>query len=164
MQAGSVFDSKYRGLWDAFKTIHKEEGFRGLYKGVVPTSQRAAVIAASELAVYDEAKHMIQESKLLKDGFPTHLAASLICGLVATLFAAPIDFIKTRMQGQPIDHKSGKGLIYRNSIHCIVQTVKTEGFFALWTGLVPHYIRRGPHLIVSFLVLEQLRHFGNNFL
>jgi len=114
MQAGSNFDSKrYRGLLDAFLTILREEGIRGLYKGVLPTSQRAAVIAASELAVYDEAKHLIQVSKLLKDGFPTHLAASLICGLVATLFAAPIDFIKTRMQGQPIDHNTGKGVIYR---------------------------------------------------
>jgi len=133
----------------------------GLYKGVIPTSNRAAVIAASELAVYDESKHVIQSSKLLKEGFPTHLAASLVSGLVATFFAAPIDFIKTRMQGQPIDPKTGRGILYKNSLNCISKTIKNEGFFALWTGLLPHYLRRGPHLIVSFVVLERLIEFGN---
>jgi len=162
MQARNYFKTRYNSIFHALTTIWHEEGLRGLYKGVIPTSSRAAVIAASELAVYDESKHVIQSSRLLDDGFPTHLAASLVSGLIATFFAAPIDFIKTRMQGQPIDPKTGRGLVYKNSINCVVQTIRKEGFFSLWTGLVPHYLRRGPHLIVSFVVLEKLIEFGNN--
>jgi len=162
MQAAKFFKSKYNNIFHAFATIWREEGIRGLYTGVIPTSTRAAVIAATELAVYDESKHLIQSSKILDDGFPTHLAASLICGLVATCFAAPIDFIKTRMQGQPIDPITKVGLLYKNSINCMTKTIINEGFFALWTGLLPHYLRRGPHLIVSFVVLEKLIAFGNS--
>jgi len=164
MQAESFFKVKYRNIFHAFSTIFREEGIRGLYKGILPTSLRSSVIAATELAVYDECKHWIQVRNLVSDGFPTHLVASLMCGLVATFFAAPIDFIKTRMQGQPIDPVTRRGIIYRNSINCAVSTVRKEGFLALWTGLVPHYLRRGPHLIVSFVVLEKLIEFGNNYL
>jgi hypothetical protein len=164
MQAPNVFNNRYNGMTDATLKIIKKEGFTGLYKGGMSTSTRAAVIAATELSVYDECKHKVQKTKLIRDGFPTHLFASLMCGLVATAFAAPIDFLKTRLQSQPLSIHDGKGLYYKSACDCLVKTVKSEGVLSLWTGLWPHYLRRGPHLVVTFSVLEQLRYYGNKYL
>lgn len=43
-------------LFTCFKNIYKYEGIRGLWRGVGPTAQRAAVIAAVELPIYDYTK------------------------------------------------------------------------------------------------------------
>jgi hypothetical protein len=47
---------RYPNVFSAFYSIGRSEGLRGLYRGVAPTMQRAAVIAGVELASYDEAK------------------------------------------------------------------------------------------------------------
>lgn len=44
--------------------------------------------------------------------FKTHLCSSLISGAIATLIAAPIDYIKTRIQGQPVS-ADGKALLFK---------------------------------------------------
>lgn len=45
-----------KSLAHCFKEIYKKEGVRGLWKGVGPTANRAATIAAVELPVYDFCK------------------------------------------------------------------------------------------------------------
>lgn len=50
------------GLVRCFKEIYVHEGVRGLWRGVGPTAQRAAVIAAVELPVYDFCKLHLMET------------------------------------------------------------------------------------------------------
>ena len=35
--------------------------------------------------------------------------------------------------------------------------IKKEGFFSLWKGFTPYYARLGPHTVLTFIFLEQLR-------
>lgn len=53
--AGGVVHSN-KNLFRAFQEIYRYEGVRGLWRGVGPTAQRAVVIAAVELPVYDFCK------------------------------------------------------------------------------------------------------------
>lgn len=46
-----------KNLFRAFQEIYRYEGVRGLWRGVGPTAQRAVVIAAVELPVYDFCKN-----------------------------------------------------------------------------------------------------------
>ena len=55
--------ARYRGVFSAFRQIAETEGVRGLYSGVSPTMQRASLVAAAELATYDEIK-----SRLIGNG------------------------------------------------------------------------------------------------
>lgn len=93
---------RYRGTFHAFYTIAKEEGLRGLYRGVVPNVQRAAVINAAELSSYDQVKQILIKQTRYTGGdtFWSHLGASLIAGLVGTILANPIDVLKTRIMNQ----------------------------------------------------------------
>ncbi|KAG7204143.1 hypothetical protein KM043_001988 [Ampulex compressa] len=43
-------------LFGCFQDVYQHEGIRGLWRGVGPTAQRAAVIAAVELPIYDYSK------------------------------------------------------------------------------------------------------------
>lgn len=54
--------AKNKNLFRAFQEIYRYEGVRGLWRGVGPTAQRAVVIAAVELPVYDFCKNHLMDT------------------------------------------------------------------------------------------------------
>ena len=54
--SGAGGGHNYRWFLSALVGIIKTDGVAGLYKGVAPTVARAAVLAAAELASYDQIK------------------------------------------------------------------------------------------------------------
>uniref|UniRef100_A0A2A4K8W0 Mitochondrial carrier protein n=1 Tax=Heliothis virescens TaxID=7102 RepID=A0A2A4K8W0_HELVI len=154
MQVG---DEK-RGLVRCFLEIHRLEGWRGLWRGVGPTSQRAGVIAAVELPAYDACKKRLTPT--LGDSPLNHFASSLIASLGSAVASTPLDVIRTRLMNQ----RKLKGqvvksteTIYKGTIDCFLQTVRNEGFLALYKGFVPTWLRMGPWNIIFFLTYEQLK-------
>lgn len=65
---------------------------------------------------------------------------SCCSGIVAAILSSPADLVKARVMNQPHDEK-GRALVYKSSVDCLVKTVKNEGFFALYKGFLPCYIR-----------------------
>ncbi|KAL0894355.1 hypothetical protein ABMA27_012980 [Loxostege sticticalis] len=154
MQVG---DEK-RGLVRCFADIYRLEGTRGLWRGVGPTSQRAAVIAAVELPVYDACKRKLVPT--LGDTPLNHLTSSLLASLGSAVASTPLDVIRTRLMNQ----RKVKGhiakpneRIYRGTTDCFLQTVRNEGFLALYKGFIPTWLRMGPWNIIFFLTYEQLK-------
>jgi hypothetical protein len=49
---------------------------------------------------------------------------------------------------------------YSSAMDCLSKTVRNEGLMALFKGWVPNWMRLGPHSLVTFIVLEQLRKFA----
>lgn len=49
--------------------------------------------------------------------------------------------------------------IYKGSIDCGIQTVRNEGFSALYKGFIPAWLRMGPWNIIFFITYEQLKKF-----
>ena len=79
---------------------------------------------------------------------------ALISGFVTTVATSPVDVIKTRLMN---DKSSTKHALYKNSIDCLLKTVRNEGILALYRGFLPNYFRLGPHFIFSLPLYEQLR-------
>ncbi|KAK9107516.1 hypothetical protein Syun_023527 [Stephania yunnanensis] len=146
---------RYRGLYDAFKTIVKAEGLGGLWRGVIPNVQRAFLVNMGELACYDHAKHLIIQNQVCNDNIYAHTLASIMSGLSATTLSCPADVVKTRMMNQ----NAGKGseVMYRNSFDCLVKTVRFEGLKALWKGFFPTWARLGPWQFVFWVSYEKFR-------
>lgn len=44
---------RYKGVWDAIRVILTQEGFRGLYKGIVPNLLKVAPSMASSWASFE---------------------------------------------------------------------------------------------------------------
>lgn len=57
-------------LFGCFQDVYRHEGIRGLWRGVGPTAQRAAIIAAVELPIYDYSKKNL--TGLLGDSVSNH--------------------------------------------------------------------------------------------
>ncbi|KAK6195386.1 hypothetical protein SNE40_000830 [Patella caerulea] len=146
----------------SFIKIYRSEGLAGLWRGVGPTAQRAAVVAGVELPAYDICKKHIIKSGYLGDTKETHFLASFFAGFVGAVASNPIDVVKTRMMNQeklkPTSVGSGVvPVIYSSSFECLVQTVKTEGPMALYKGFIPTWFRLGPWNIIFFMTYEQLK-------
>lgn len=47
--------------------------------------------------------------------------------------------------------------LYEGTIHCALQTIRTEGVMALYKGFIPAWLRMGPWNIIFFITYEQLK-------
>ncbi|XP_060517003.1 mitochondrial uncoupling protein Bmcp isoform X2 [Cylas formicarius] len=146
------------GLIDCFKEVYTHEGISGLWRGVSPTAQRAAVIAAVELPVYDFCKsHLLN---ILGDTAANHFMSSLFASLGSAIASTPLDVVRTRLMNQRRLKKAGISLpyhIYRGTADCFIHTFKNEGFWAFYKGFIPTLFRMGPWNIIFFLTYEQLK-------
>lgn len=143
----------YKHAFDAIARIVREEGVLTLWRGWQPTVVRAMVLNAAQLSVYSQAKESLLSYKLMQDGTPAHFVASLISGFVSTLVSIPIDITKTRLQNM-------KNNEYKGTVDVLTKVVRNEGFFALWKGFTPYFLRLGPHTIITFLLMERLNAFS----
>jgi len=129
----------------------------GLWRGVTPTAQRAAIVAAVQLPAYDFAKEMLVAKRILTESWVCHLTASIVAATSAAVASNPVDVIRTRMMIQRKYKKKDGHKIYRNSLECVTHVVKKEGVISLYKGFVPAFFRMGPWNVVFFLVYENLK-------
>ncbi|KAJ7547436.1 hypothetical protein O6H91_08G085800 [Diphasiastrum complanatum] len=159
---GSSGHWKYRGTFHAFTSIAKQEGIRGLYRGLGPTMQRAALLNSVQVPSYDHTKHTLLNAGLMEEGILCHLASSMTAGLATALAISPVDLLRTRIMQQGI-HADGSGVLYASSLDCLWKTLQVEGPRSLYKGFVPVWMRIGPHTVITFFIFEQLRKaFGIN--
>jgi hypothetical protein len=153
--------SAYRSTLRAVPELARAEGAAGLLRGLVPSALRGACVSAGEIATYDIAKGALRGSgaaPLGRDGVPLHVAASLVAGAAAAVVAAPWDLIKARAM-------SGTG--EAGTLRGVLRGLALEGGLpgSLFVGVLPAYMRLGPHALIAFPVFEQLRHvFGLSYL
>jgi solute carrier family 25 thiamine pyrophosphate transporter 19 len=50
---------EYKNIWDAIQMILAKEGWRGLYKGTLPSVVKAAPAAAITFVVYEAVLHWL---------------------------------------------------------------------------------------------------------
>jgi solute carrier family 25 uncoupling protein 8/9 len=147
---------RYTGVLNAYSTIVKQEGLRGLWTGIGPAVMRNSIINATEMASYDTAKEALI-GQGMKDGLPVQFGAGLAAGLMATLVGSPVDLVKTRvMAARSLGAASGAPA-YSGAIDCIVKTLRHEGPGAFYKGVVPQFYRLTTWSVVMFVAFEQLK-------
>lgn len=152
----------YRGVGHAASSIVRREGLRGLYTGVLMTASRAAVVAAAELASYDEIKCASLRHGLFTEGVPLHFATAMLSGFCATAASSPFDVVRVRLMSQPVT-STGEGRWYNGTFDCIVKSFRSEGPRFGWRGFWPNYMNKGPTVVLLFLLYEQLQKRGDRW-
>ncbi len=160
-----------------FADIFAREGVRGLWRGVGPTTSRAAVVAAAQLSTYDQVKMALIRHRILDDNAANYLVSSLASATSACLVSNPFDVVRTRLMSQrrllqtggviaagEADALAAAGgavpsanrLIYRSSLHCLAVTVRSESPAALYKGFLPSLSRMLVWNFVFFQIYEAL--------
>ncbi|KAG7223286.1 hypothetical protein INR49_015642 [Caranx melampygus] len=141
---------RYNGTLDAYKTIARDEGVRGLWKGCMPNITRNAIVNCAELVTYDMIKELILKYDLMTDNLPCHFTAAFGAGFCTTVVASPVDVVKTRFMN------SGTGQ-YSSAINCALTMLTNEGPTAFYKGFMPSFLRLGSWNIVMFVTYEQIK-------
>lgn len=142
----------YRHVGDALGRVVREEGVATLWRGTLPTVGRAMVLNVAQLATYEQVKESVADMGIV--GVKGHIVGSTVAGFVATAVSIPLDSAKTRVQNM----KTVNGVPeYTGMVDALVKTVRKEGVLSLWKGFTPYFLRLGPHTILTFLALEQMK-------
>uniref|UniRef100_A0A3B3UGH6 Dicarboxylate carrier UCP2 n=1 Tax=Poecilia latipinna TaxID=48699 RepID=A0A3B3UGH6_9TELE len=145
---GSV--KRYSSTTDAYRTIARVEGLRGLWKGCLLNIARNAIVNCSELVTYDIIKEQILKNKLMTDNMPCHFTAAFAAGFCTTVVASPVDVVKTRfMNSVPGQYGGGT--------NCALTMLFKEGPSAFYKGFMPSFLRLGSWNIVMFVSYEQIQ-------
>ncbi|TFK68420.1 mitochondrial NAD transporter [Pluteus cervinus] len=163
----------YQGVLDTVKTILRNNGFRGLYRGLGPTILGYLPTWAIYFAVYDGIKSTFGEPPLgstqhtshvypaaqVKGYQPVirqhpwglHIFSAMAAGATSTICTNPLWVIKTRFMTQRPDE-----LRYRHTLDAAWTIYRTEGIRAFYRGLVPSLLGI-LHVAVQFPLYEQLK-------
>lgn len=142
-------------VFDFMKTVVRNHGLRGLYTGASPNVVASGLAWGSYFFGYNEIKLLMrnEENEMLSPF--QHSAAAMIAGGLTQLITNPLWVIKTRMCSS-----AATVVPYRSILHGLTSIVKTEGFLALYKGLVPGLVGT-THGAVQFVAYEELKYYLN---
>jgi solute carrier family 25 oxoglutarate transporter 11 len=143
--------ANYRSVIDALTRITKAEGVTALWAGAFPTVVRAMALNMGQLTFFAESKTQLAQHTNLSTRSRT-FAASAIAGFFASFLSLPFDFVKTRLQKQLKDPKTGQ-LPYKGLFDCARKVVRDEGWLRFYRGFGTYYIRIAPHALVFHFFL-----------
>ncbi|XP_048840333.1 mitochondrial uncoupling protein 2-like [Brienomyrus brachyistius] len=141
---------RYNGTMDAYRTIARDEGVRGLWRGCLPNITRNAIVNCAELVTYDIIKELILKYDIMTDNLPCHFTAAFGAGFCTTIVASPVDVVKTRF----MNSAAGQ---YSSAINCALTMLTKEGPTAFYKGFMPSFLRLGSWNIVMFVSYEQIK-------
>ncbi|XP_063076245.1 mitochondrial adenyl nucleotide antiporter SLC25A24-like [Engraulis encrasicolus] len=144
---------QYSGMADCAKKILQKEGIKAFYKGYVPNLIGIIPYAGIDLAIYESLKNAWL-SRYAKDTANPGILVLLGCGTISStcgqLASYPLALVRTRMQAQASLDGGDK-----TSMSSLVKSiVAKEGFFGLYRGILPNFMKVIPAVSISYVVYE----------
>lgn len=129
-----------------YKTILRNEGFPGFYRGIQPNIFRNICVNVGEMASYDQFKQMFLMYTRIPDSILLHFICGFMAGFVATIIASPADVVKTRLMSSPDS--------YTGVVNAFTRMLKEEGPGAFYKGFVPNFFRLSLWSCTCFIAME----------
>ncbi|KAL9596423.1 MAG: hypothetical protein Q9219_005807 [cf. Caloplaca sp. 3 TL-2023] len=148
----------YRGVYGTAATIWKEDGIRGMYRGLGPMLLGYIPTWAVYLTVYNETQAFFRTKT--NNRFLADVYASLTAGACSTMTTNPIWVIKTRLMAQSnarnaLNH-SRPPWHYRNTLDAARKMYRVEGLLSFYSGLTPALFGL-THVAIQFPLYEVLK-------
>eukprot|EP01132_Coremiostelium_polycephalum_P006208 gene6208-7730_t len=145
---------RYTGVFQCFFAICKEEGFKGLYKGLGP-SLLGVLHVGVQLPLYEQFKIVLQKkNKNQKLGLTDIMVASSLSKIVASIVAYPHEVLRSRLQDSSIDSPYK----YKGSlIQMFKQIFHEEGIRGLYKGMGINLLRVTPQCVITFTSYELIK-------
>jgi solute carrier family 25 (mitochondrial thiamine pyrophosphate transporter), member 19 len=157
----------YRSVFDAFTSIIRNEGIRGLFRGLVPGISAIAPNAAIQFGTYN---FLIERyNKFMNVESPSRhiiLLSGLSSGIIAKSCIYPLDLVKKRLQIQQFQQSRttfGKNITTTGMIDCLRQTLRDEKISGLYKGWSPAVIKSGAMSGLYFFFYEEITTAINKF-
>ncbi|KAI0977312.1 mitochondrial carrier domain-containing protein [Xylaria arbuscula] len=143
----------YKNSVDCFRKVIANEGFRGLYSGVLPQLVGVAPEKAIKLTVNDIVRGIFTDKKSGQIGLPHELLAGGSAGACQVVFTNPLEIVKIRLQVQGEMAKATEGAQKRSAMWI----VRNLGLKGLYKGASACLLRDVPFSAIYFPTYSHLK-------
>mmetsp|Transcript_8214 Transcript_8214/g.24610 ORF Transcript_8214/g.24610 Transcript_8214/m.24610 type:complete len:296 (+) Transcript_8214:140-1027(+) len=154
LQGADATGRRYAGVADAFRSIVRDEGWRALYRGVLPALLLTSH-GAVQLVVYEQLKRLRPPSGSAQG---EALAYGAVAKLAAATATYPYQVVKTRVQRRyPETAKYSADLAggeLARTWRCVADTARAEGARGFFKGVWPNALRVAPSAALTFWCYE----------
>ncbi|CAA7025432.1 unnamed protein product [Microthlaspi erraticum] len=141
----------YKGIFDAFVKIIREEGPTELYRGLAPSLIGVVPYAATNYFAYDSLRKAYRSfSKKEKIGNVETLLIGSLAGALSSTATFPLEVARKHMQ---VGAVSGR-VVYKNMLDALVSILEHEGILGWYKGLGPSCLKLVPAAGISFMCYE----------
>eukprot|EP00939_MAST-03C_sp_MAST-3C-sp1_P003979 g3979.t1 len=153
MQNQRTGAAMYRNSFECFYKVLTTEGFRGLYRGIVPQLMGVSPEKAIKLAVNDFLRGQFSQKQKGSGKEIIHPALEILAGMGAgasqVVFTNPVEIVKIRLQTAALLEaaESGKNAVPKRTGLTIV---KDLGFRGLYKGSAACFLRDIPFSAIYF--------------
>lgn len=159
----------YRGYADVIRSIFREQGIPGFYKGL-QASYWGCTEGAIQFLLYEQCKTRLLERENLRRsqrGLPpteelsklTYFCSAAAAKMVASVATYPHEVARTRMREQ-----ARSGVFKYNSMWQTIRVIsQEEGRKGLYSGMGVHLMKVVPNSALMFLTYEMVRGWLSGF-
>lgn len=155
----------YKNPFQALITIYKNEGVRGLQKGLVCAYIYQIGLNGCRLGLYEPVRKTINGFLFTTDdaskiqSVPVNVVAGALSGIAGAIVGSPLFLIKTRMQSYSEKIAVGDQTHYRNVYDGLKQIFQKDGFKGWFRGVDAAIIRTGMGSSVQLPIYNYVKHF-----
>ncbi|KAL2355604.1 mitochondrial folate transporter/carrier [Cryomyces antarcticus] len=144
----------YRGMIGTAQTIWRQDGIRGMYRGLGPMLLGYLPTWAVYMSVYDSSREYYYTQ--VENKWSARVFASITAGACSTLVTNPIWVIKTRLMSQVSARATDAARPpwhYNSTLDAARKMYTTEGLRAFYSGLSPALLGL-THVAIQFPLYE----------
>lgn len=139
----------YSTTFISIRSMVQAQGLSALWRGLGPTLWRDVPFSGIYWAGFESLKVYLSSSSSpisLAPGLGTTFISGAASGMIASILTSPFDVLKTRRQVfTPSPHCDPKALHHpASTMPLLAHIVKTEGWRALFAGIVPRTAKVAP--------------------
>ncbi|GLJ42359.1 hypothetical protein SUGI_0877260 [Cryptomeria japonica] len=145
----------YKGITHALYTISREEGIKGLYKGLGATLLGVGPNIAISFCAYETLRSFWEFERPHDSPVAVSLACGSLSGIASSTATFPLDLVRRRMQ---LEGAGGRARVYNSGIlGTFKHIIKTEGWAGLYRGILPEYLKVIPSVGIVFMTYEIMK-------
>ncbi|XP_077216240.1 uncharacterized protein LOC143850855 [Tasmannia lanceolata] len=145
----------YRGISHALYAICRDEGLKGLYKGLGATLLGVGPSIAISFSVYETLRSSWQLRRPHDSTVLVSLACGSLSGIASSTTTFPLDLVRRRMQ---LEGAGGRARVYQCGLFGTFRhIIKTEGLRGLYRGILPEYYKVVPSVGIVFMTYESIK-------
>jgi hypothetical protein len=151
-----VGNNQYKSIPDAFRTVYKNQGLKGFYRGIIPTLIRDVPFAGLEYSTYRYFLSLygryIDPTRNPYDSSYVVFSCAGASAILAVLLTYPFDNMRVRLQTSDMGAKQIKGLM-----PMISHVYKEEGIRGFYLGYLPRLMKKGFACSLAWTFYESIR-------
>lgn len=145
----------YKGIFHAVSTICRDEGVKGLYKGLGATLLGVGPSIAISFSVYESLRSYWQAERPHDSTAVVSLFSGSLSGIASSTATFPLDLVKRRMQ---LQGAAGTASVQKSTISGTVRDIlQREGLRGFYRGIAPEYLKVVPSVGIAFMTYETLK-------